>query len=333
MDSERYSRNILLKEIGEDGQRRLCGSSVFVVGCGGTGGACAEMLVRAGVGHITIMDRDLVDITNLQRQTLFTENDVGVEKAVSAARMLKKMNSVVRINAIVDELDADNCEELIGSVDLVMDCTDNMPTRFIINDACVKLGKPWIYMGAISTYGMVAPFVPGGACFRCLFPVVPKGLETCDAAGVLNTLPGTIARMGATEAMKILLGNQMESDLISYDGWAQHLERIAIRKKADCKCCSRHDFEFLEAKAAEVTGLCGGVFQINPECNPKESLDEIAARLKGHGDVRLSDSAVVFHSGGCELTIFDSGRTLVSGARDEKEAKSLYERYVRGMTA
>lgn len=245
-NEERYSRNMLLKEIGQEGQRRLCGSSVLVVGCGGTGTSCAEMLVRGGIGSVKLIDPDTIDGTNLQRQALFTERDIGKSKAETAARELASINSEVCITGFVGRVDADNAETLVREADLVMDCTDDMGARFLINDACVKAGKPWVYSGAVATYGMVAPFVPGGACFRCVFPLVPKKVDKCASVGVLNGLPGIIGRMASIEAIRILTKSEPKPFLVAYDAWQQTFERIALAKRAGCECCDKENFEFLE---------------------------------------------------------------------------------------
>jgi len=322
--NERYSRHLILREIGEEGQRKISLSSVLVVGCGGTGTAVCDMLARAGVGSITIIDGDVIDATNLQRQTLFTEKDVGRPKAVAAEGALKAINSDVAVKGVADVLGAANAEKFVESMDLVMDCTDNIRTRLILNDACVKHGKPWIYNGAISTYGMVAAFVPGGACFRCLFPNARETGETCATEGVLNTLPGIIAHIGTTEALKILTGQKPSESLAVYDAWSQDFQKIALKKRKNCECCAKRNFPFLVSPPVRISGICGG-FQISPE---KPRAVDLAALAQKYGASPPAGGVLVLNVACCQITVFGNGRAIIKGAEDVESAMLLYRKYV-----
>jgi len=238
--NSRYSRQVILENIGEDGQAKLLKSSVAIVGCGALGTIAANNLARAGVGKLIIIDRDFVELNNLQRQMLFDENDVGTPKAVAAAEKINAINSEIEVNPVIKDLNYTNVEELIGNVDLVIDGTDNIQTRMLVNDLCVKNDIPWIYTGAIGTSGMSMNILPGKACIRCLYPGVPKAgsLPTCDTMGVLNTITVIMGSIETTEAIKILLGfyddeKSSNSNLIVYDTWNHSFDSIKVKKNAN----------------------------------------------------------------------------------------------------
>lgn len=244
MNEDRYSKQVLLREIGEDGQRKLSEGRAVVVGCGALGTHASSLLARAGVGHIVILDRDTVDITNLQRQTLFDEDSVGRQKAEVAERRLRLVNSEIEVRGIMVDLTSENVEESLTGADVVVDATDNMETRFIVNDACVKLGIPWIYGGAVGTAGMVLAIHPEGPCLRCLFPTLPprEATPTCDDIGIVNTLPGVVAALEVTEAMKVLLSEKTTAELMIIDVWSGDLEKVRVTKNDECVTCARHEF-------------------------------------------------------------------------------------------
>jgi len=260
-DLRRYSRQVILEVIGEGGQEQLLDSSVAIIGCGALGTVISNNLVRAGIGKVGIIDRDLVEISNLQRQTLFDEMDIGRPKAKIAAGKLRKVNSQIAIESIVDDVHPTNIESLIDGYDLIIDATDNMETRLLLNDACIKSDIPWIYGGAIGTYGMSMNIIPGKTpCFRCLVPDLPGAgsQATCDTAGILNTIPAVIGSIESTEAIKILLGDAPSKHLVVYDIWKHRFQSIEIPKAKACVCCVEHRYEFLEAKTSElITPLCG----------------------------------------------------------------------------
>lgn len=334
---DRYSRQVILPNIGEEGQKTLLKSKIAIIGCGALGTVVANNLVRAGVGKISIIDRDFVELNNLQRQILFDEDDIGVPKAVAAAEKLKRVNSDVEIKAMVKDLNHMNAEKIVSGVDLVLDGTDNMQTRFLINDVCVKGKIPWIYTAAVGTYGMTMTIVPGRTpCFRCLLPDVPEpgSLPTCDTAGVLNTIPAIIASIESTEAIKILLKEKMttnaESDLIFYDVWSSTFEKVTEMRDKRCRCCVEHKFDFLNAAKEEIiTSLCGrNAIQITPVKSAAISFKSLAERLKRLGEVRFNNFILVFKERDKEISLFKDGRAIIKGTDDEKVARSLYSRYV-----
>ena len=241
---DRYSRQILLREIGPDGQKKIGESKVVVVGCGALGTHASSMLVRAGVGETTVVDPDRVDITNLHRQTLFGEDAVGNPKAETAQGMLRSINSEVGIKGIVARVTEDNVEDIIAGADAVIDGTDNMTARFIVNDACVKLRIPWVYGGAVGTSGMVFAVMPDGPCLRCIFPRLPPegSLPTCDTMGIANSLPSVVASLEVTEALKMLTGQSPIPELMVIDVWSGDFQRIRVRRNEDCITCVRKDF-------------------------------------------------------------------------------------------
>jgi molybdopterin/thiamine biosynthesis adenylyltransferase len=241
LSQERYSRQTLLREIGEEGQGRIGSSKAVVIGCGALGTHAASMLTRAGVGRILIVDRDKVELSNLQRQTLFSEPDVGEPKAAVAERLLGRVNSEIDIRSKVAEVTTANAEELVEGATVVIDATDNMEARFIVNDACVKLGIPWIYGGAVGTSGMVLAVVPSGPCLRCVFPKLPPPghLPTCNTVGIVNTLPSVVASLEVTEALKVMMGKGTTPELIVIDVWYDDIQKIRVKKNPDCPSCGR----------------------------------------------------------------------------------------------
>ena len=332
--TERYSRQMLLPEIGPEGQKTLMDSTVLIIGIGALGSHIANNLARAGIGHIKLVDRDVIELNNLQRQILYDEDDVGSSKVMVAAEKLKKINSEIRIDAYLRDVNFSNAELIIKGVDVVVDGTDNMETRFLINDACVKNESPWIYGGAIGTQGMTMTIIPRHSpCLRCMIPSIPPAgsLGTCDTAGILNSITSIVAAFECSETIKLLLGNGKINDgLIMMDAWRPSWERVDITRKDNCKCCVEHDFEFLNVKKRTiVTALCGKkVVQINPIKRSDISLDELGARLEKIGEVVYRDFALVFKLPGYEITIFKDGRATINGTSDERIAKSLYSKYL-----
>ena len=244
MNEDRYSKQLLLREIGQEGQAKLLKGRLVVVGSGALGTHASSLLVRAGVGRVTVVDRDSVDISNLQTQTLFGEDSVGKPKATVAEEQLRRVNSEIEIEGVVTDLTENNVEELISEADVVVDATDNLKTRFIVNDACVKLGIPWVYGGAVGTAGMVFVIKPEGPCLRCLFPRLPprEATPTCDDVGIINTLPSVVASMEVTEALKILLGSETTPELMIIDVWSCDMQKIRMKRNPDCVTCVRHEF-------------------------------------------------------------------------------------------
>lgn len=333
----RYSRQTILQNIGEEGQKRLTKSHVLIVGCGALGTVAANNLARAGVGKISIIDRDFVELNNLQRQMLFDENDVGEPKSIAAARKLKLINSDIEVEPIVKDLNHTNAEGIIKEVDLVLDGTDNIQTRMLINDVCVKEKIPWVYTGAIGTSGMTMNILPGAACIRCLYPGIPKpgSLPTCDTMGVLNTITVIMGSIASTEAIKILLGevkpeNELDGHIIVYDAWNHSFDNIIVKKNEECECCGNGNYNYLNSEDREViTSLCGrNAIQITP-ANAKEiNLRELASKLGHLGSTKCADFILLFKLEKHEMSVFRDGRAIIKGTNDKNIAKSIYARYI-----
>ena len=331
--SNRYSRQTLLKSIQKEGQKKLANSHVVVIGCGALGTTIANNLARSGVGHIKLIDRDIIELNNLQRQNLFNEHDVGLPKASIAAEKLKDVNSEIKIDSVIDDVTHKNIENLIKDVDVVLDGTDNMLVRLLINDACVKHNIPWVYGGAIETYGMTMNIIPNKTpCFRCIIPDLPDAglLPTCDTVGVLNSIPTIISSIQSTEAIKILLKKDVNKDLLIYDVWSHDFQKIRIKKRKHCECCGKHNYEFLNAEKKEtMISLCGrGAIQIIPAKSMKISFEELAKKLQKLGEVENREIILRFRIPKYELNVFRNGRTIIIGTNDKKIAKSLYAKYI-----
>ena len=337
-DLERYSRQMLLSEIGREGQERLLSSAVAIIGCGALGTVIASSLVRAGVGRVKIVDRDYIELNNLQRQILFDEEDIarGLPKAVAAAERLRKVNSQVEIEPIVADVNPGNVGGIIGDVDLVLDGTDNFETRFLVNDACVKHSIPWVYGAVIVTYGMTMVIIPHRTpCFRCFLAEMPApgSTPTCDMVGVLGPAVNIVASLEVTEALKLLIGKEEElhGQLIYVDAWTGTLERLELEKRDDlCPACDLGQFEFLEASVGSyLTSLCGReAVQVNVRGEARVSFPDLAERLNPVGPVTFNDYMLRFRVDSYELTVFPDGRTIIKGTTDEAVARSLYARYV-----
>jgi adenylyltransferase/sulfurtransferase len=338
MDPERYSRQARFGGIGAAGQERLRAGRVLVVGCGALGSAAVDLLARAGVGHLVVVDRDFVELSNLQRQLLFDEADAaaGLPKAVAAARAVARVNSGVELRPVVADVTPANVEGLVAGVDVVVDGTDNFETRYLLNDACTKLGKPWVYGGAIGATGVSMTFVPGtSACLRCIFPNPDLGgnVGTCETSGVLGSTVVMVAALQWTEAVKLLVGDleHVNRGATMFDLWTNDLERSErVPRRPDCVCCGQRRFEYLDAKAtSRAASLCGrNAVQINPGQPLSLDLAELAGRLAPAGAVTRNEYLVRFTVGDYELTIFPEGRTIVKGTGDVAVARSLYARYV-----
>jgi molybdopterin-synthase adenylyltransferase len=336
MDLERYSRQMLFRPLGRAGQERLAAARVLVVGCGALGSVLANTLVRAGVGFTRLVDRDIVELSNLQRQVLYDEADArdGTPKAVAAARALAAINSTVTIEPVVADVTNDNVEPLLAEVDLVVDGLDNFAARYLINDACVKQGLPWVYAGVVASYGMVMPVVPGeGPCYRCVFPEVPPPgqAQTCDTVGVLGPAVNVVASFAAMEAMKLLVGAETERALLAVDVWRNSFERLPMPPRdAACPACGQRRFEFLEAWAPRETAvLCGqDAVQVSGGAGKAASLTALAERWRPLGQVVVTPYMARLRLGPHELTVFQDGRAIIKGTDDASVARSLYARYV-----
>jgi adenylyltransferase/sulfurtransferase len=335
---DRYSRQILFEGIGEEGQRRLRESRALVVGCGALGSAQVEMLARAGVGRLRVVDRDFVEESNLQRQTMFTERDARerAPKAVAAARRVAEINSDVVCEAEVADVNQSNVERLVEGCDVALDGTDNFATRFLLNDACVKSGVAWVYGAAVGGYGVTLTVRPlKGPCLRCVFPEIPAAgsAPTCDTAGVIMPIISIVAAVQVTEALKLLTGRteSLHGGLMQFDVWRNEWRRISVGERvADCPVCALGRFETLEAEAGDLTTvLCGrNAVQVSPRVAAKVDLDALALRLKAAGEVKANPYLVRLRAGEYELTVFGDARAIVRGTDDAVLARSLYARYI-----
>jgi adenylyltransferase/sulfurtransferase len=336
-DASRYLKQIRFAPIGAEGQIRIQQSKVLICGCGALGSMIAERLARAGVGNIRIVDRDWVELSNLQRQTLFTEQHAlaATPKAVAAASVLDSINSSLHIEPIVDDLTCDNIQALAQGCDLILDGTDNFETRFLINDYCIQNGIPWIHAGCLGASGQVLSVLPGkSACFRCLVPEMPSPevLQSCDSAGVLGPSVGLIACWQAAEALKLLSGHPETvcTQLIVIDTWDTDCRKVNLRPVPDCPSCGLRDFPFLEGRIrTQTVVLCGknAVQIIRPDSGG--SLNELVAifeRLRPLGEVQLTNYYVRLKLPDHQLTFFRGGRTVVEGTSNPAEAKTIIAR-------
>jgi molybdopterin/thiamine biosynthesis adenylyltransferase len=334
-DRERYSRQIAFSGIGAEGQERLLASHASIVGCGALGSFQAAALARAGVGHLSIVDRDYVETSNLQRQWLFTESDAAeaLPKAIAARRELCRINSAARVDAIVADLDPRNAEELLGRSDLILDGTDNFETRYLINDFSICHGVPWIYGGALGSYGVTMPILPGrAACFRCVYPDPPEGAQpTCETAGILNAAAGAIASLQVADALKILRGRAdlVRPRIATLDVWTGGIRQVDLpAPDPGCLACGRREFPHLKGAGRPPISLCGrNAVQIHEHGHPVE-LAELKQRLASLGEVRANEYALRFFLKPYEMTIFPDGRAIVKGTTDIGVARSLYSKYV-----
>lgn len=334
----RYQRQVLFPGLGETGQAALAAAHVLVVGCGATGSVIASTLARAGVGHLRLVDRDFVELSNLPRQVLYDEDDVRgrAPKAVAAAAKLARTNSTIRIEPVVSDVNPDNIEELLEGVGLVLDGTDNFETRYLVNDACVKHDVPWIYGGAVASYGATFTLRPHvTACFRCLFPHAPPPgtLPTCDTAGVIGPIVNVVGSLVASEALKLLTSSpSLNPNLVQIDLWDNAFDAFEISRRLDCPCCVRGEFEYLEASGEATAHLCGrNAVQVRPARRatpPTLDLGALAARLAPLGRVAQNEYLIQFGVDEYDLTIFADGRAIVKGTEDEAAARTLYARYV-----
>jgi adenylyltransferase/sulfurtransferase len=340
VNREKYSRQILFREIGEAGQERLLRSRVAVIGCGALGAAQIEMLARAGVGFLRLVDRDFVEESNLQRQIMFEERDAAerLPKAIACARRVARINRDVRTEALVTDVNYKNIERVIADVDVVLDGTDNFETRYLLNDACVKHEKPWIYGAAVGSYGLTMTIRPGiTPCLRCVFEKIPPpgSSLTCDTAGIILPVIVLVASIQVTEAIKLLTGQieKLHAGLIHVDAWETSFHRVSlqnVRERADCPACRYRRFDFLEAGVRQsALTLCGrNAVHISGLGEVTLDLREIAERLKPLGDVRLTEFLLVFRVNGYELNLFPDGHCIVKGTEDMALARSLYARYI-----
>lgn len=337
---ERYSRQMRFYGVGEAGQRKLMESKVTLCGCGALGTVLANVLVRAGVGHVRLVDRDFIETSNLQRQVLFDEHDVAenLPKAEAAARKLGAINSSVHVEPVVADIDRTNIEELCRDADLILDGTDNFEIRYLINDVSIKLNKPWVYGGCIGSHGQVMAILPGlTPCLRCVFEAAPAPGETgtCETAGVLGPIVNIVASLQAVEAFKILTGNidQVNRELVYLDVWENLHRRIKVAPllgKVDCPCCGRRRFEWLEGEhGSQTTSLCGrNAVQVSHRTPGSLNFEEMAKNLEVMGTVNYNRFLLKFSVESFEFTVFPDGRAIIKGTNDVDKARTLYAKYI-----
>jgi molybdopterin-synthase adenylyltransferase len=337
---ERYSRQMRHYGIGKVGQERIIGSRVTICGCGALGTVLANALVRAGVGFVRIVDRDFVEMSNLQRQILFDESDVtgNIPKAVAAANKLRGINSTVKLDPVVTDIDRTNILELCKDVDLIMDGTDNFEVRYLINDASISLNKPWVFGGCIGSHGQSMTIIPGETpCLRCVFEAAPGPGEvgTCETAGVLGPIVNVVASYQAMEAFKILAGKKeaINRELLYLDMWENTNRRIKIApllNKVNCVCCKQRKFEWLDgAHGSQTTSLCGrNAVQVSHRMATRLDFDTLSKQLEPSGKVSFNKFLLKFNVDDYEFTVFPDGRAIIKGTDDTEKARILYAKYI-----
>lgn len=337
---ERYSRQILFAGIGEAGQARLARSCAVMIGCGALGAVQAETLARAGIGKLILVDRDFVEESNLQRQIMFEESDARerLPKAIAARRRIARVNSDIQIESMVTDVNFKNIEEIIADADVVLDGTDNFETRFLINDACVKMNKAWIYGAAVGSYGLTMTVLPHETpCLRCVLEAMPEpGTgETCDTAGVLMPIISIIASIQATEAIKLLTGQKekLHRSLLRVDVWDFQMNKMSLANfagQSDCPVCAQNEFEFLRGAGRQVAvSLCGrNAVQIAQSGSSKIDFKSLAERLKPLGEVAFNDFLLRFRVEDYDITVFRDARSIIKGTNDINIARGVYARYI-----
>ncbi len=332
---DRYSRQIRFVPLGAEGQARLAAASVAIVGCGALGTFQAAALARAGVGRLKLLDRDVVEWSNLQRQWLFDETDARDQslKATAAAAKLLTVNSSIRVEALTVDLNASNVEDLLEDVDLILDATDNFETRFLLNDFAIERGIPWIYGAAVGSYGLVFPILPGiGPCLRCVYPEAPQGAQpTCETAGVLNTIPSTVAGWQAALATKLIAKgpSAVPQRIATFDTWEFQTRQVPIAIDSNCVCCQQRRFDHLDGRVRAPISLCGrNAVQIHDR-QVAVDLAALEQQLTGLGSLRRNEFALRFSpSEQYELTIFADGRAIIKGTQEIGIARSLYAKFI-----
>jgi molybdopterin-synthase adenylyltransferase len=330
---DRYSRQIRFLGVGEAGQERILAAHIAVVGCGALGSFHAGALARAGVERLTLIDRDYVELSNLQRQWLFDECDAkeGLPKAVAAARAIAAINSRCRVSPAVKDLTAGNIEDLLSDVHLILDGTENCETRYLLNDYCVREGIPWIYGAAVGSYGIVMPVLPdSSACLACVYPEPPSGAQpTCETAGVLGPLTSAIASLQVAAALKILATGDAPRRILTLDVWEGTVRHVDMpARDPQCPACGLHEYRYLDQPKRTPISLCGrNAVQIHERTRPLD-LEQLRRDLSAVGEVRANEFALRLTVAPYEMTIFPDGRAIIKGTNDIGLARSLYSRYI-----
>jgi len=333
---ERYIRQITFEELGKQGQEKLLSSKVLLVGAGALGSAIAMSIVRSGIGNLIIVDQDIPEPVNLHRQFLYDEDDIKekIPKAIIASRKLSKMNSQCKIQPVVAELRPENIEKIATGVELIIDGTDNLQTRYLLNDFAVKNNIPWIYGAVIGASGMMMSIIPGKtACLRCVFPDPPPAgqLPSCETEGVLNPAPMLIASLEVIEAMKIIIGSdKVQTGLTNIDLWQHTFSTLETKRNPHCPACAQKKYEFLEQRKTDFsTSLCGrNAVQISPAQNANLDLQALKQRLEKIGKVIFNGYLLEAELENLKLIVFPDARAIIQGTTDETRARSLYNRYL-----
>ena len=334
---DRYSRQKVLRHIGPEGQEKLGKSRVAIVGMGALGSVQANLLARAGVGYLKLIDRDTVEMNNLQRQVLYTERDASenTPKAFAAAQRLREVNSEITIEEVISDLNGGNAETLLSDVDLVLDATDNMETRDLINEVCVKHRIPWIYGGALESEGMTMNILPDGPCFACMTGrnnhAGAAETRTCSTVGVLNTLTSIVGSIQCTEALKILLGSpEVRKTLLYLEIWDNEIREIATEKNPRCPVCGRGEYWYLNHNAGiKATGFCGkDAVQVVPENGARPDLALMKEKLAPLGTVKLTRFCLDFEGKEASFQLYPDGRAVIRHVDSEGKAKSVYTEYI-----
>ena len=335
-DFGRYGRQMRVQGMGTAGQERLAAATVLFVGCGALGTHAAQALVRAGVGQVVLVDRDVVELTNLQRQVLFTEADAiaATPKAIAAAAALREANSAVTVTAHVADCSLDFLRNLPVRPDLVLDGTDNFPTRYLLNDWCAQQGVPWIYAGAVGSEGAAMVVPAGGPCLRCLWPQAPQGADVgnCETVGILAPAIAAVTAFQTAEALKVLVGATPTRGVFTCDVWRGHylVQPVAAAPAPDCVVCRRERFPALDEAPTQAVTLCGrDAVQIDPGRGVTIDLDGLAARLQPVAtDLHRTPYLLRFSADGCRFSVFPGGRTLLFGVQDPLRARALFDRWI-----
>ncbi|HHK5564644.1 TPA: thiazole biosynthesis adenylyltransferase ThiF [Bacillus thuringiensis] len=336
--NNRYSRQELFSPIGEEGQQKIREKHVLIIGAGALGSANAEMFVRAGVGKITIVDRDYVDWSNLQRQQLYAESDVknNLPKAIAAKKRLEEINSDVTIKALVQDVTAEELEELVTNVDVIIDATDNFETRFIVNDIAQKYSIPWIYGACVGSYGLSYTIIPSKTpCLSCLLQSIPLGGATCDTAGIISPAVSLVVSHQVTEALKLLVEDyeSLRDGLVSFDMWKNEYSCMNVQKlrQHNCSSCGENAlYPYLNKENTSKTAvLCGrNTVQIRPPHKEEMNFEQYKELLEGRvNDLNVNPYLLSFSVEDKRLVAFKDGRVLVHGTKDISEAKTIYHRY------
>ena len=335
--TDRYSRQILFSAIGEAGQKRIKAAKVVLVGCGALGTVSSEMLTRAGIGKLTLIDRDFVEESNLQRQSLFTEKDAqqGLPKAAVAERELRAINSDVEVEGVIEDVTWQNIDRLCRDSDLIVDGTDNFETRFLMNDFAVKEKVSWIYGACVGSYGVAFAFQANRSpCLQCLFeqPTDVGTTETCDTAGILAPIVHVIAAFQVAQSLKILVGESPPQEILQIDVWTGTWQTISAEKARNqqCRCCGKHQFHFLEGQEnKKLTRLCGrNAVQISPPRPTRSDFQKISKRLDKSAQIDLNEYLLRIRVDGYEIALFADGRSIIRGTDDFTEGRAIYAKYI-----